>query len=294
MAVSINSAWDYQVYYREREQARKSINSAWDAQKFYETYGGNGQLGNWGNNSRYAGSYGYVYDPVSHSWVKSSTMSFDTQSFDFSFDSTSLSSSGINFSSGSSSAISQSGVVNSNSSASTDSKTAAEQEYINIEFNTLTGECAVVPTKANMKLKVGDTVSLKGVGKYLSGLYFISEIKKTISNSGAFALSLTLYKNGFGDNLKSASSNSATVPANSARPTPVDTTKNATTKAIKVGSKVKVVGDNAVYSNAHEGVKIPNWVKQSTLEVVALSEDGLRARLNPINSWTYIKYLKLV
>ena len=42
MAIVINSAWDAQQYYKEREEARKHINSASDAQYFYETYGGNG------------------------------------------------------------------------------------------------------------------------------------------------------------------------------------------------------------------------------------------------------------
>ena len=106
-------------------------------------------------------------------------------------------------------------------------------------------------------------------------------------------MSLVLYKIGFGDNLKSTSNSVTTTPANNGRPTEVDTTKNVVTTAIKVGSKVKIVGD-AIYSNAHEGVKVPNWVKQEEHTVDALSEDGARARLKEIWSWTYVKYLKLI
>ena len=62
----------------------------------------------------------------------------------------------------------------------------------------------------------------------------------------------------------------------------------------KVGDKVKIVGDNATYANAYDGVKVPNWVKQQVLTVDAISSDGNRARVNPIWSWTYVKYLKLV
>lgn len=290
MAIVINSAWDAQQYYKEREEARKHINSASDAQYFYETYGGNAYLGKWGSPTRHAGQYGYTYDPATHSWKKVS-MGFNTKSFDFSFNSSSLSS-GVGFSGGSG-AVSQSGVVNSESDAATDSKTDAEKEYIDIEFNTLTGDCSVLPTKQNMKLKVGNTIKMLGVGKFLSGLYFISEIKRTISNDGAYSMSLVLYKNGFGDNLKSTSNSVTTTPANNGRPTEVDTSKNVVTTAIKVGSKVKIVGD-AIYSNAHEGVKVPNWVKQEEHTVDTLSEDGARARLKEIWSWTYVKYLKLI
>lgn len=70
MAIVINSAWDAQQYYKEREEARKHINSASDAQYFYETYGGNVYLGNWGSPTRHAGQYGYTYDAATHSWKK--------------------------------------------------------------------------------------------------------------------------------------------------------------------------------------------------------------------------------
>ena len=61
-----------------------------------------------------------------------------------------------------------------------------------------------------------------------------------------------------------------------------------------VGDKVKIVGDDAVYSNASDGVKVPDWVKEQILTIDALSSDGTRARLNPIWSWTYTKFLQKV
>lgn len=291
MAVTINSAWDAKLYQQQKEKARKSINSAWDAQKYHETYGGNGQSGNWNSPLRNVGAYGYTYNPKTHSWDKSYGNS-STVKAQTSYSSSSLSNSGgSSGGSSSSSALSQTGVVNSNNSATSDSKTSAEKEYIEVEFNTLTGECEIVPNSKSLRLKVGDTVTLKGVGKYLSGLYFISEIKKTISTSDGLKISLVLIRNGFGNSLKKAAPIVVTTPARSEE---VNVSKLVVNNSIKVGDKVKIVGSDAVYSNASDGVKVPEWVKQQELTVDALSDDGKRARLLPIWSWTYIKYLKHV
>ena len=295
MAVTINSAWDAKLYQQQKEKARKSINSAWDAQKYHETYGGNGQSGNWNSPLRNVGAYGYTYNPKTHSWDKSYGNS-STVKAQTSYSSSSLSNSGGGSSGGSggsssSSALSQTGVVNSNNSATSDSKTSAEKEYIEVEFNTLTGECEIVPNSKSLRLKVGDTVTLKGVGKYLSGLYFISEIKKSISISDGLKISLVLIRNGFGNSLKKAAPIVVTTPARSEE---VNVSKLVVNNSIKVGDKVKIVGSDAVYSNASDGVKVPEWVKQQELTVDALSDDGKRARLLPIWSWTYIKYLKHV
>lgn len=294
MAVTINSAWDAKLYQQQKEKARKSINSAWDAQKYHETYGGNGQSGNWNSPLRNVGAYGYTYNPKTHSWDKSYGNS-STVKAQTSYSSSSLSnsgrSSGSSGGSSSSSALSQTGVVNSNNSATSDSKTSAEKKYIEVEFNTLTGECEIVPNSKSLRLKVGDTVTLKGVGKYLSGLYFISEIKKSISTSDGLKISLVLIRNGFGNSLKKAAPIVVTTPARSEE---VNVSKLVVNNSIKVGDKVKIVGSDAVYSNASDGVKVPEWVKQQELTVDALSDDGKRARLLPIWSWTYIKYLKHV
>ena len=285
MAVVINSPWDAKLFKEQREKARKSINSAHDANKFYETYGGNGQSGNWGSPLRNVGKEGYYYNPKTYSWEKASysTPTFNLASGNTSYNSSSMSNSG----GGSSGALSQTGVANTSNSANTSSRTSAEKEYIDVEFNTLTGECSVLPTKEAMKLKVGDTVKIKGIGKYLSGQFFIAGISRTIDSSGGYSMSLSLIRNGFGDSLKKAVTPPAPVDTGAK-----DTSKNVVNNSIKVGDKVKIVGADAVYSNAHDGVKVPEWVKGQQLTVDAISDDGKRARLNPIWSWTYIKYLK--
>lgn len=298
MAIVINSAWDAKCFYEEKEKARRSINSAWDAQCFYETYGGNGYAGNWGSHEWAANraSLGttYTYNSALRMWTKQGSMSFNTDSLKLNLSTSKggfSGGSGLGFSGGSGGAISQAGAVNSEKDAATDSKTGAEKEYIDVEFNTLTGDVELIPTKNNMKLKAGQTVEFRGIGKYLSGLYFIAEIKRKIDKDNGFSMTATLYKNGFGDTLKSTVS-PAKSPAQDNRVEKVDTSKNTVNNKFKVGDKVKIVGDDAVYANAHDGVKVPNWVKQQVLTIDAISEDGARVRLNPIWSWTYTKFLK--
>lgn len=299
MAIVINSQWDAQQFYKEREYARRHINSQWDAQQFYQTYGGNGYAGNWGSREWAANKYGgnsYVYSPATRSWSKTSISSFSTSGFKSSKPSSSSglgfssSSSGLGFSKGSTGTVSQAGVV-SPKDASTNTKTGAEKEYIETEFNILQGDITLVPTKNNMKIKAGCTIQLTGVGKYLSGLYFVSEVKKRIDKDSGFTLTATLFKNGFGESLKSSPVVQAVESDNGDRTERIDKTEQTVNYNFKVGDKVKIVGDNAIYSNAHEGKKVPNWVKNEILTIDAFSEDKNRVRLNPIWSWTYVKFL---
>lgn len=169
-----------------------------------------------------------------------------------------------------------------------DSQGEAEKQYIETEFNTLTGELVVIPSKKAIRIKVNDTVEVLGIGKYLSGKYFVSGVKRTISKDDGYSQTLTLLKNGFGDSLKQATTSSDT-PTES-RGEKVD--KNAS--PFKVGDIVKIVGDNAIYSNAHEGVKVPAWVKEQTLTVQQVSSDGARVLLMPIYSWTYTTFVQKV
>lgn len=292
MAIVINSSWDEKLFKEEREKARKSINSAWDAQVFYETYGGHGEAGNWGTkewaerNTVKSGWY-YAYNPSTRVWEKASLSDFDTEGFL----STAITDSGdLSFAADSSGILSQVGVVNGQLDAATSSKTSAEKDYIEIEFNTLVGEINLIPTKDNMKIRTNTTINLTGVGKYLSGLYFVSEVRKSMSTDG-YSLTVGLYKNGFGDNLKK---NVQYSPRLSDRPHEVDVSNNSVTSRFKVGDRVKIVGDTAIYSNAHEGVLVPDYVKEKELVIEQISEDGLRARLSPIFSWTYVKFLQLL
>lgn len=200
-----------------------------------------------------------VYDPTTGTWVPSS--STPTPSVPQTTDT----------------------VVDTNPTSKVDSKTTAEKEFIEIEFNTLTGELALTSTEKSIRLKVNDTIKIEGLGKYLSGLYYVTAVRRTLSKDGGYTHSLSLLKNGFGDSLKKSQEVVETRKEEVPKPSP----------EIKVGDSVKIVG-NAYYTNAHAGVKVPEWVKKKTLTVDGISKDGTRVRLMPIFSWVYLKDVQKV
>lgn len=91
--------------------------------------------------------------------------------------------------------------LSSNNTDKNTSTGAVEQEYNNIEVNTLEGTVSVVPTPDTLKVKVGDTVSLQGFGNTLSGLYYVKEVNKQINASG-LTLTWTVMRSNFGSSLK--------------------------------------------------------------------------------------------
>lgn len=90
---------------------------------------------------------------------------------------------------------------NSNPNSSTGS---AEKKYNTIEYNILTGQLKFIATKETIKLTAGDTVKLNGLGKYLSGLYFVQDVTRQISKEG-YSHSATVIKTDFGNSLKKTS-----------------------------------------------------------------------------------------
>ena len=87
-------------------------------------------------------------------------------------------------------------------STTTNTKSEAEKKYIEQEFNVLTGDISVTPTKKSIHIKVNDTVQIEGLGKYLTGLYFVQSVRRTLTKEGGYSHSLTLRKNGFGSSVK--------------------------------------------------------------------------------------------
>lgn len=128
----------------------------------------------------------YTYDPVTGTWthnIESSSSSSDNSSSD----SSSSSGSDNNLTSSTSDGDSSTGEV--------------EKEYNTIELNTLVGTLNFIATKETIKLRAGDTVKLNGLGKYLSGNYYVKDITRQINNSG-YSHSATLIKTNFGKSLK--------------------------------------------------------------------------------------------
>ena len=76
-----------------------------------------------------------------------------------------------------------------------------EKKFNEIEINTLNGSLSFIVTEETIKLKAGDTVNLKGLGKYLSGKYYVKDITRQISTDG-YSHSATLIKTDFGNSLK--------------------------------------------------------------------------------------------
>ena len=95
--------------------------------------------------------------------------------------------------------------TNSNSSSATGS---AEKKYNTIEYNILEGQIKFIATKETIKLTAGDTVKLNGLGKYLSGKYFVQDVTRKVDKDG-YTHYATLIKTDFGNSLKTASSSSS-------------------------------------------------------------------------------------
>ena len=148
-------------------------------------------------------SSSYNYDPKTGEWTK--TTSNSGSSSKSSGSSKSSSSSG---SSSNSSNSSKGDNLSSSSSNKNESKGSVEKKYNTIEINTLNGTLNFIVTEETIKLKAGDTVKLQGLGKYLSGDYYVKDITRQISNNG-YSHSATLIKTDFGESLKTASKTSA-------------------------------------------------------------------------------------
>lgn len=145
----------------------------------------------------------YNYDPKTGEWTKSTDNS--GSSSESSSGSSSSSSSG---SSSSSSSSSKGDNLSSSSSNKDESKGSVEKQYNTIEINTLSGTLNFVASEETIKLKAGDTVKLQGLGKYLSGDYYVKDITRQVSKNG-YSHSATLIKTDFGNSLKTVSKTSA-------------------------------------------------------------------------------------
>lgn len=91
--------------------------------------------------------------------------------------------------------------LSSKSSSKNTSGGKVEKKYNYIEVNTLSGTLNFIVNEETIKLKAGDTVKLKGLGKYLSGNYYVKDITRQISSNG-YSHAATLIKTDVGASLK--------------------------------------------------------------------------------------------
>lgn len=129
-----------------------------------------------------------TYDPQTGKWTKNGGGSSSSKSNK----------------SGSKSSNSKSGDnLTASSSSKNDSSGQVEKKYNYIEVNTLSGTLNFIVNEDTIKLKAGDTVKLNGLGKYLSGNYYVKDITRQISSSG-YSHSATLIKTDVGSSLKTS------------------------------------------------------------------------------------------
>lgn len=112
-----------------------------------------------------------------------------------------------------------------NSTSDSDSSAGkTEKKYNNIEINTLSGTLNFIATKETIKLRAGDTVNVQGIGKYLSGNYYVQDVTRQISSNG-YSHSATLIRTDFGSSLKISTETQAKKPVEK----PVPSTPSAST-----------------------------------------------------------------
>lgn len=96
------------------------------------------------------------------------------------------------------------GNMTSSNSDPNSSTGSAEKKHNTIEYNILTGQLKFIATPETIKLTAGDTVKLNGLGKYLSGLYYVQDVTRQISKEG-YSHTATVIKTDFGNSLKKTS-----------------------------------------------------------------------------------------
>lgn len=135
-----------------------------------------------------------TYDPTTGKWNPSGSSSSSSSNKD-----DTSTPSGNTGSSGSSTDNLNATTGDSESSAGT-----AQKENNSIVMNTLEGSLTFVANEDTIQLNAGDTVELKGLGKYLSGYYYVTEVTRNISSDG-YSHTATVIKTDFGSSLKSSS-----------------------------------------------------------------------------------------
>lgn len=173
----------------------------------------------------------------------------------------------------------------SGSSAGYSSQDQTVKHMAEIELSTLEGEVALRPFPNNLQLQLFDTVTLLGLGRFLSGMYYIKGVTTTVSADTNFSESLTVIKREFGDSLKQPDSE---LKLQWSYETPLQL-REENLPMIEVGTTVRICDWEAVWAKDEEGVTVPAWVKNEVLEVAEM--DGDLCLVYPINKWIHKSYL---
>lgn len=74
------------------------------------------------------------------------------------------------------------------------------------EIISLEGELVLRMNSKTVRIRIGDTIKLEGLGPYLSGLYYVTTVSKTLDSSG-YNQTLSVMKMNTGKTLKEVSTN---------------------------------------------------------------------------------------
>lgn len=106
----------------------------------------------------------------------------------------------------------------STTSDNKDSSTSGSEEtYNEIDYYNLQGTLNYIATEETIKLKAGHTVTLQGLGKYLSGDYYLLSVSRVIDSSG-YSHSAEVIRVNFGS--KSIKKTTTTTPKSVQEQTP--------------------------------------------------------------------------
>ena len=192
----------------------------------------------------------YTYDPKTGKWTKTATSSSSTN------DTTPSSSN-------------EDSNLTSSSSDKDSSTGSVEKQYNTIEINTLNGTLSFIVTEETLKLKAGDTVKLRGLGKHLSGNYYVKDITRQISSNG-YSHSATLIKTDFGESLKVSTKTTKKVVETTKKVESTSTASSAQRKyTVKAGDCLwniakKYYGSGSLYTKIYNAnkdkIKNPNLI----------------------------------
>lgn len=151
----------------------------------------------------------------------------------------------------------------------------AEREYREVEYNTLRGDAVLLPMAELLPIRSMNTINFSGIGKYLSGLYFVEGVSRILDCESGYSQTLTLIKTGFGKSMK---------------PIVVSDEIATSTQSgeYSVGDVIRFKSDSAKYAHASAGVSVPSWVRAKTWKVTQVDTSGRCVLLGEINSWVYM------
>ena len=83
------------------------------------------------------------------------------------------------------------------------SSSKAKEKCNEIDYYNLQGTLNYIATQSTIKIKAGDTITINGLGKYLSGKYYVVSVKRTIDSSG-YSHSAEVVRMNFGSSTTSS------------------------------------------------------------------------------------------